>query len=1079
MYENKIAELEKEHADFRTKLIEEKNAEVREKAEFEEKLEQVTDKFQSLQFDYTSEVAQYKEQIEAMNQDIKTLEESLQDNKDQFSVEIDKEKIKLEEKLAKEKDKMQRELESTISESEKAKQDYKEICDLEKKAILQRSDKLSDENKKLSSHIQVLESEGNFVDHTPHIEALKEEMKIIKKRAKEDINMLQTSENRLLEERKQDKITMQNIEKQLKKCKGMLKSTQEQVEFNKDLKDDSVQLRNDLEDEINRLKYMNKQKDNTIYNFSQREASWSEDISLKDKEHESDINKLRDQLIKYNKKVKILEENISKQKDKEEKLKSTILHKKSEMATKNSELSRQNNELKKEIRRLHEKEIDKTINTVHNQSYNVNESINMRVTKSQLNLNDKTSETVLYGANQDNISENSILESLNKYKHKRRPSSVSSAERVLKNRQSNAQYRDCSPNYETVSYLEDSYISKSYINENLVGKNAYEDFQPEKDITNFTSNVKEAKQISTSYLDDDYEEEQVPRTHRESRNSSRYQKHRDHSYKPSPVARGSSSTQNLIGNRNGKISQNTQMHTYNSNKRIIPKNTDTLENVLSPDNFANQFRTNDLGDHRTYDLNDHVENDIVPPEYFDQLETTEPRVADPNRQRHIDSYSKSRKTMPVAQKPTRGRRDFKDIIDSQTHNTFDNGEYQEDGFALKLNYRNRNDNVVRDLNNTYDDKRIKDTHDSRGKSKETNRHNRKMYEQEYPSRESIDQYAEDSDVGDKVQDYSINQLEQYDDNVRYQNLKKAKSRNNLKTNFDRCQKFDQFSYNEARNANTQQSFREYQPKQTNSSKNRKHQADHHPKIARKGDIESYPTFNDETSFLNETEIPSKAVEKQLRTKSMENNRRIKRSRMGNYLCQVPKNHTNRPVNDVSPNHTRDEQYMTHQMISVHDQIENDHSENQYKHTQKKVARNIEYKRVNESVAETEKYMTSPHIVHHKEPDSSQNRYGKSSSRNKIPKRVKKPSQGSFQENVPENVMRNKQNHTNDQYSNSRNSKKHMDLLNVLKEREAVQAKHNSGRGINDGNDYNDVDDTFTYSMEPESMLNSNILGHNN
>ena len=79
----------------------------------------------------------------------------------------------------------------------------------------------------------------------------------------------------------------------------------------------------------------------------------------------------------------------------------------------------------------------------------------------------------------------------------------------------------------------------------------------------------------------------------------------------------------------------------------------------------------------------------------------------------------------------------------------------------------------------------------------------------------------------------------------------------------------------------------------------------------------------------------------------------------------------------------------------------------------------------------------------------------------------------------QNVMRNKQNHTNDQYSNSRNSKKHMDLLNVLKEREAVQAKHNSGRGINDGNDYNDVDDTFTYSMEPESMLNSNILGHNN
>lgn len=70
----------------------------------------------------------------------------------------------------------------------------------------------------------------------------------------------------------------------------------------------------------------------------------------------------------------------------------------------------------------------------------------MRTTKSQLEINEKTSETVVYAQLQDSASETSMLESLTKFKHKRRPSSVTSAERIFRERMTKQHCRDYSPN---------------------------------------------------------------------------------------------------------------------------------------------------------------------------------------------------------------------------------------------------------------------------------------------------------------------------------------------------------------------------------------------------------------------------------------------------------------------------------------------------------------------------------------------------------------------------------------------------------------------------------------------------------
>jgi polyhydroxyalkanoate synthesis regulator phasin len=213
-----------------------------------------------------------------------------------------------------------------------------------------------------------------------------------------------------------------------------------------------------------------------------------------------------------------------------EKEKKKMQNKETETFIKIQEQTSLISELKKQIRMLKNIEIDNKISS----SINDMTQHNLRATKSQLELNSKISETVLYAPQDDN----SIIEPLNKQYHKRRPSSLSSAERVFR-----ARYQDYSPKYDYPSNMDESYVSKGY-GDDINQTHCLDDFNPEREIDSF-HNQREIKQLSMSYLEEDYEDhEYISKTQRDSRTNSRQPK-KEMPYKPSPIAIATISSKNF------------------------------------------------------------------------------------------------------------------------------------------------------------------------------------------------------------------------------------------------------------------------------------------------------------------------------------------------------------------------------------------------------------------------------------------------------------------------------------------------------------------------------------------------------
>lgn len=110
------------------------------------------------------------------------------------------------------------------------------------------------------------------------------------------------------------------------------------------------------------------------------------------------------------------------------------------------------------------------------------------------------------------------------------------------------------------------------------------------------------------------------------------------------------------------------------------------------------------------------------------------------------------------------------------------------------------------------------------------------------------------------------------------------------------------------------------------------------------EIETYPTFNQDDSMqlgMNRHDVTSKTLEKQLRTKSVENYKKQKgRSRMGDYLAPNIHNYTNKTAYDMSPtvlqsegqtrmtyNYGSKEQYSSHQLDSSYDDYDHSNLQN--------------------------------------------------------------------------------------------------------------------------------------------------------
>lgn len=365
-------------------------------------------------------------------------------------------------------------------------------------------------------------------------------------------------------------------------------------------------------------------------------------------------------------------------------------------------------------------------------------------------------------------------------------------------------------------------------------------------------------------------------------------------------------------------------------------------------------------------------------------------------------------------KHPKNKRDIKDIIDSQTHNTFDANDYDEDSFAFRYAGK-RKDNTLTELNHTYGDIQSTESQKATKSKQPTSVTTHKSINDGYQSKERTIEYADQSDEDTHYQTHSSK-------------LKKIKSKGNLKSKFDLCQRFKATDYTDEPTYSTQQSFRDYQPTQKGSrqlSRRRAQVEDQERYQHSPAELDKYPTFNNEDSLYNlsDSEFPSKIVEKQLRTKSLENQSRVKRSRMGNYLQQVPKNSHNK---EVSPYHRKQEQYMTHQMISVHDKIDSEYkTKGIYEDYSPTRNASIERRPNGNRGDSNGPSLNIPQKM--KNGQKSKKSLAQTKMRHKA-----KNSEISYEENVPENVMKNVPK------EHSSRGNKHQDLVRALKEREAQE-----------------------------------------
>ena len=127
--------------------------------------------------------------------------------------------------------------------------------------------------------------------------------------------------------------------------------------------------------------------------------------------------------------------------------------------------------------------------------------------------------------------------------------------------------------------------------------------------------------------------------------------------------------------------------------------------------------------------------------------------------------------------------------------------------------------------------------------------------------------------------------------------------------------------------------------------------------------------------------------------------------------------------------------------------------------------------IDSSTNDLDNYGASPHIPQPMKSVKSQKRLGKASSRSSLHKRPQHSNKGSYQENIPENILKNRKK----SQKNENRRLKERELSNILKEHE--MKTNNSHQNIMKNKNTEEcdrVDDTFSYSMEPESMANSNM-----
>jgi golgin subfamily A member 4 len=300
MYELKIKELLSEFQDQRDNLIKERDADQLELQEFERKYEELKDKYDSLEFDHREEIDSLLAKIDDLETKVVTYENSLQERKAEYLKEIENQKIK----FMQENSKLSHEVQRITSESEKTIESIRQSWKEENKALGNRNDQLNAANRALKSQLEEIDNSGSFNEYKLQLEKLAEDMKTVKKRAKEDINQLQEDNQKVAQENEKWRQTIQELQEKVERQKELLKSTQQQVKVNKSLKDDTADARDELESKMGYFKYLNDQKENTINRLQNDYDMLKRQIEEENSKHEEEISHMRLSMTNQNDKIK-------------------------------------------------------------------------------------------------------------------------------------------------------------------------------------------------------------------------------------------------------------------------------------------------------------------------------------------------------------------------------------------------------------------------------------------------------------------------------------------------------------------------------------------------------------------------------------------------------------------------------------------------------------------------------------------------------------------------------------------------------------------------------------------------------
>lgn len=567
VYEREKIEITQKHDEEIRFLKDDYSAVLVEKEEYEKLYRDCQHDLNILQLKYDNDSAENNNEKVSLEQKLDQLESTLQKTKEQYQEEIESYKRKCDEKFNKSLSEFETQIRQIKDEYE-AKLKETELSFQNQKELLHgKIENLGEINHSLNYQIDEIQKgyddthKNEQIGLQKEIDELRENLKKVKNRAKNDIEYLKADNLKLWKDLSNTKKNYNELNNELIKNKQRLKNTKDKVDKNSNLKALN-------EEYIKQFKQEMQEKELIIHDLQsdmQREWDKTKNLEIEVREHKDQLMKYSKKHQDYKQKIVALEHKNMKLLNMYEKYKNDMIKKWNAYDEDIKVLESKNYELLNENRLLQNHLLINNLSKKGIINQNNDDNLKLKVSKSQVDINNKVSETMIY-KNQD---DDSLLIQPDKIKHIRRSSSVSSVQRVKMAHDGDFETENSPSHHDNI--LDQSRITKSYWDYSEGDEINNPGCMPERD-------------LSTSYLDDDYDSAHLPLTHRNIDNAHRYKREISHAQYNSRVAAQTIQDQN---NATGVISKNYQNLKSKSSKRNLPKKREDLSHVLSPADSKN------------------------------------------------------------------------------------------------------------------------------------------------------------------------------------------------------------------------------------------------------------------------------------------------------------------------------------------------------------------------------------------------------------------------------------------------------------------------------------------------------------